>query len=273
MVMVQTFARGALLAAALTGCTKFASELDQVTEGLEPPPELPGDAAWGCLSEPSPPEAPPNGPALPYPLVALDFVSSGVPQNLRGRACYRADVDCIDPALDFVAADDTGTLPLELWEGFNGYIEIVSDDMVPTLLVFPAPLTPELAAAVRAVPVSLLPYEALLAFGRAFQLELNPEAGVISVTAYDCSRPAVAGVRLQLNSPAIPFTFVDGLPIAYQDTTSEEGTAGFANVTPGLVVLRGFLEGSMDLVGLETVPVRAGWVTVASLMPQFAMSP
>jgi hypothetical protein len=44
-------------------------------------------------------------------------------------------------------------------------------------------------------------------------------------------------------------------------------------VLPGLVVVKGFLGGSQDLVGLEAVQVRAGWVTVAALMPQFTGTP
>ena len=81
------------------------------------------------------------------------------------------------------------------------------------------------------------------------------------------------GVRLELNTVGLPYQFVDGLPIPYQDTTTRDSSGGFANVLPGLVVVRGFDAETMQQVGLETMPVRSQWVTVGSLMPQFAGTP
>jgi hypothetical protein len=79
-------------------------------------------------------------------------------------------------------------------------------------------------------------------------------------------------VRLELNAAAVPFAFVDGLPIALRDTTTDDASAGFANVLPGLVVVRGFRGSTTEPIGLETVLVRPSWVTVSSLMPQYAGS-
>jgi hypothetical protein len=76
-------------------------------------------------------------------------------------------------------------------------------------------------------------------------------------------------VRLELNAAAVPFSFIDGLPVAFEDTTTDDGAAGFANVLPGLVVVKGFRAGTLDLVGVETVLVRASWVSVSNLMPQY----
>jgi hypothetical protein len=169
--------------------------------------------------------------------------------------------------------DAEGVVTLTLTEGFNGYLEITGDDEVPTLYVLPAPLTNDLIAALAPVPVSLLPFDALLAFGASSQLPLDPGAGVVSVNTFDCHGPSARDVRLEVNVPAVPFTFVDGLPIAGLDTTTDEGSGGFANVLPGLVVVRGFRADTMEPVGLETVLVRALWVTVCSMMPQFAGTP
>ena len=254
-----------------SGCTKFASEDD----GVELREAQPVDEKWNCLSS----EADfsdvmaVDGPPLSYAFSARNYVSGQLPQNLRGRACYKADVACNQPATEHFAPDADGVITLPLTEGFNGYIEITSDDMVPTLLLFPAPLTPDLATSLSALPVSLLPFEALLAFGDAANIELSPTSGVVSINTFDCLGPAAPDIRLELNSPAVPFTFVDGLPIAFLDTTTDDGSGGFANVLPGLVVVRGFRKGTMDLIGLETVLVRSQWVTVGSLMPQFATPP
>jgi hypothetical protein len=165
-------------------------------------------------------------------------------------------------------ADGVVTVPLTI--GFNGFLEITSSEMVPTLLLFPDALSTELARLVEPAGVSLLPFSALAAFGESSQLALEPSSGVISMNAYDCSGPNVAGVRLELDTAGVPFSFIDGLPLANIDTTSTEGTAGFANVPPGLSVVRAYRADTDELIGLETVIVRSGWVTVGSLMPQFA---
>jgi hypothetical protein len=259
----------------MSGCTRFASELDVPLELDDDPLQtevLPVEP-WGCVSdEAGNPLASPNGAPITLSIQARDFLSGRTPSNLLIRACYRADVNCVRPATDWLPPNPDGAVTLPLMEGFNGYLEIKGDDEVPTLFVLPAPLTPELVSILPDL-VTVLPLDALLAFGEASQLDLDPRAGVVSINTFDCSGPSGAGVRLEVNTSAVPFSFVDGLPIAGLDTTSDDGTAGFANVLPGLVVVRGYWGEQVAPVGLETVLVRAMWVTVGSLMPQYAGSP
>ena len=256
------------------GCTKFASELDAPADGPGTRTLELGPGDWSCVSEEAGnPVMDPDGVPLDYHIEARDYLTGLVPTSLRVRACFRPDLPCRVPATDWLAPDATGLVTLPLYEGFSGYLEITGDDEVPTLLVFPAALTPELVRSLEAVPLSLLPPAALLAFGEAAKLALDPGAGVVSINSFDCVGPAAPGVRLELSASAVPFSFVDGLPIAFEDTTTDDGAAGFANVPPGLVVVKGFRDGTQDLIGLEAVQVRAGWVTVTALMPQFTGTP
>lgn len=256
---------------ATSGCTRFASDLDT-------PPDSPGTQLlgldpgdWSCVSEQAGnPVMNPNGPPLDLPIEARDYLTGAVPGDLRIRACFRPDVACMRPATDWLTPDASGMVTLPLNEGFSGYLEIIGQDEVPTLYVLPAALTPELVQALQGVTISLLPLDALLAFGEVSQLELDPGAGVLSMNTFDCEGPAAPGVRLELNAAAVPFSFIDGLPVAFEDTTTDDGAAGFANVLPGLVVVKGFRAGTTDLVGAETVLVRASWVSVSNLMPQYA---
>lgn len=255
---------------AASGCTKFASDLDTPSDspGTQTLELDPGD--WSCVSEEAGnPVMNPNGPPLDLPIEARDYLTGVVPPDLRMRACFRPDVACMRPATDWLTPDETGMVTLPLNEGFSGYLEILGQDEVPTLYVLPAALTPELVQALQGVTVSLLPLDALLAFGEVSQLELDPGAGVLSMNTFDCEGPAAPGVRLELNAAAVPFSFIDGLPVAFEDTTTDDGAAGFANVLPGLVVVKGFRAGTLDLVGVETVLVRASWVSVSNLMPQY----
>jgi len=259
-----------------SGCTKFASDLDTSPDGPGPGMQTleldPGD--WSCVSEEAGnPVMNPNGAPLEYHMEARDYLTGLTPANLRVRACFRPDVACMRPATDWLTPDGAGVVTLPLNVGFSGYLEIEGDDEVPTLFVFPAALNLELVQALEAVPVSLLPPAALFAFGEAAKLELDPGAGIISINTFDCVGPAAPGVRVELNAAAVPFSFVDGLPIAFEDTTTDDGAAGFANVLPGLVVVKGFRAGTQDLIGLEAVLVRASSVTVTALMPQFTGTP
>lgn len=255
------------------GCTKFASDLDT-------PGEAPGtqtlelDRDWSCVSEQAGnPVMNPDGEPLDVRIAPRDYITGLTPTNLRIRACFRPDVYCMRPVTEWLEPDETGAVTIALNEGFTGYLEITGDEEVSTLYVFPAPLTPDLVVALEAVTVTLLPPAALLAFGETEGLVLEPAAGVISINTFDCSGPAAPGVRLELNASAVPFAFIDGLPVAFEDTTTRDGAAGFANVLPGLVVVKGFRGDTMDLVGLETLLVRSSWVTLSNLMPEFAETP
>jgi hypothetical protein len=254
-----------------TGCTKFASEQDTLEAETATEP-LGVDGDFSCFSQSAENGALTTAGTEPlaYALLATDFLSGSVPADLSVRGCFRPDLPCVRPATPELRPGAGGVVTVPLTVGFNGFLEITSSEMVPTLLLFPDVLSEELARLVEPVGVSLLPYSALLAFGESSQLELDPATGVISMNAYDCRGPNLAGVRLDLDTPGVPFSFIDGLPIAGIDTTSSEGTAGFANVPPGLAVVRAFRADTDELVGLETVIVRPGWVTVGSLMPQFA---
>lgn len=272
LLLSPGLALGALLAG--SGCTPFASELDgeedpagMMTLGLDP-------ADFSCVArDAGNPVMNPNGPPLDFRVPIRDYITGTVPVNLRVRACYRPDVACMRPATDWRTPDDSSIVTLPLNEGFSGYLEMEADNEVSTLYVIPAPLTPELAQKLEGQTISLLAPAALQAFGATAMLDLSPENGVISINTHDCAGPAAAGVRLELNAAAVPFTFVDGLPIPFQDITTEDGAAGFANVAPGLLVVRGYRADTAELVGLETVLVRAGWVTVTALMPEYAGVP
>lgn len=257
-----------------SGCAKFASELDTPTDspGVQTLELDPGD--WSCVSdEAGSPAMNPNGPPLDFPVDVRDYFTGATPPNLRVRACFRPDVACIQPATDWLTPDETGMVTLPLSEGFSGYLEITGENEIPTLYVLPAALTPELVQALQSVTISLLSLDALLAFGEVSQLELDPGAGLLSMNTFDCAGSIAPGVRLELNAAAVPFAFIRGLPEAGEDTTTDDGAAGFANVLPGLVVVRGFLAGTTEQLGLETVLVRAGWVSISNLMPQFAGTP
>ena len=250
----------------LASCIRFASELDMLDSGgLDSPPAAPGKD-WSCslAEEPAPAE---GGSTLRLGVFAVDFVTAAPVEELRVRACFRADVDCTSPISDQLAPRDDGRVEISLEPGFNGYLEIQAAGMLPTLLFFSAPWSPQLLAQLERTPVRLLPLPSLQALGNTARIQLDPSGGVVGVYAYDCGGTAAPGVRLELDTSAVPYAFVDELPVADQDVTSEQGLAGFVNVPPGVVVVSSFAEGRPEALSVESLLVRSGWLSSMSLLP------
>ncbi|MET0413936.1 MAG: hypothetical protein ABW217_21685, partial [Polyangiaceae bacterium] len=80
-----------------------------------------------------------------------------------------------------------------------------------------------------------------------------------------------AGVRLAIDSTsAVPYAFVDDLPVVGRDVTSESGIVGFVNVQPGILVVTAFPGGEEQALRVDTMIVRSAWLTVGRLIPVFA---
>ncbi|HKO89691.1 MAG TPA: hypothetical protein VJU61_00970 [Polyangiaceae bacterium] len=261
------------LALASLGCTEFASEFDTLpAEAGEETRvvnlETPGD--WSCASD-----ARPLGSAssasvpLTYAFSPVDFVTGAAVSNVRVRACFRPDVGCDSPETPYLAPESDGKVRVPLYSGFNGYLEVTSDGMLPVLLFFASEWSVEFLAALDQAPLQLLPVPALQALGDSARVQLDPGGGVLGINTFDCVGASASGVRLEVDSRAVPYAFVNDLPVLNQDVTSEQGLAGFVNVSPGVVVLRGFSPGSSSPLTVETLLVRSAWLTSVSLLPGF----
>jgi hypothetical protein len=263
-----------VLTFSLASCVRFASELDVLDRERGELDPAPAGKDWSCaagsrgapLSDsslaPAAEDVALEGLQLALPVV--DFVTAAPVEALRARACYRVDVDCASPISE---AKGDGHLQIGADAGFNGYLEIEAPGMVPTLLFFSEPWSSQLLAQLEGKPVRLLPLPSLRALGNTAHLELDPAGGVLGVYAYDCAGTAAPGVRLELDTDAVAYSFVDELPVINQDVTSEQGLAGFVNVPPGVVVVSTFAAGQPEALSVESFLVRGGWLSSMSLLP------
>ncbi len=289
----------ALLLAALvsSGCVKFASELDTVEPAFssEQTSLAPGQASsrdgapdgegslldpgavlapagrdWSCASDQGAEAAADDTQApLAYQLQLEHFITGQPLDGALVRACFRADVNCDAPLSETLVDGSGGAPQVVAYEGFNGYLEITVAGMLPYLVFF-GPWSAPLLAALNDVPLRVLPEAALQALGSTANVPLDPAAGVVAVAALDCTGASAGGVRLELDRGAIPYAFVDDLPVINRDFTSAQGLAGFVNVQPGIVVVTGYREGASDPVGVESMLVRSGWVSSSFLLPAFS---
>jgi hypothetical protein len=266
-----------LSACALSGssCVRFASELDTLAEDERSgSPEQAVAVAgrdWSCTGAAAA-RADGAGSQAPltYSLTLVDFVTRQPLDGVRVRSCFRADVNCETPLSDMVVGSSAGPAQVTAYEGFNGYLELSVAGMLPSLLFFAAPWSPALLTELDPVPVPLLPDGSLEALGSAANVQLDVMAGVVAVTALDCAGITAGGVRLELDRSGVPYVFVDDLPVANRDSTGAQGIGGFVNVQPGVVVISGYREGADDLVGVESMLVRTGWLSQSFLLPAFS---
>jgi hypothetical protein len=232
-----------------------------------------GGVDWACVEESGSVLGLPENRQRPltYALRGTDFITNTPLPTFQVRACFRSDVACSNPATPFISAGADGVAAVTLFEGFNGFLEVRSEGMLPSLLFFADTWSAELLRALEQVPVALLPVPALVALSESARVPLDPSGGVISINAYDCGGAFASGVRLETNTAAVPYSFVNGLPVVYQDVTSEQGLAGFVNVPPGVVVVTAFPDDGTRAMSIDTFLVRAGWLTIQSLIPGFSL--
>jgi hypothetical protein len=261
------------IASVVPGCTKFASELDRPGDDQELAGQLrPTSLDWSCV-----PQAPlavitaNMDRPLTYTLLVTNFITSTPLANAQVRACFRGDVTCSSPVTTSLRTRADGTVPITLFEGFNGFLEILSEGMLPTLAFFPAAWSSDLLPYMEELPVALLPGQALQGLATSARVEIDVTGGLVSMYTYDCEGPYAAGVRLEINTEnAVPYAFVDALPVAYQDVTSEGGIVGFVNVPPGIVVVTAYPDDGPQALSVDTMLVRPGWLTAGRLIPNFA---
>jgi hypothetical protein len=264
----------------LVSCVRFASELDVLDSERSRLDAAPAGGDWSCApggrglpslaSSPAAQEPAAEGSSLRLALAAVDFVTGAAVEELRVRACFRADVECASPISEQLAPGAGGSIEISADPGFNGYLELQAAGMLPSLLFFSAPWSSQLLAQLERTPVRLLPASSLQALGNTAHIQLDPAGGVLGVYAYDCAGAAAPGVRLELDTGALPYAFVDELPVADQDVTSEQGLAGFVNVPPGVVLVSSFVQGQPEAVSVESLLVRSGWLSSMSLLPGYS---
>jgi hypothetical protein len=153
-----------------------------------------GASGWACLDD-APREAPAE---LAVELQVVDFVTKAAPEGLQAVVCLRTDIDCRRPvagpygaaagALSFTI---TGVPP----GGFDGYVRLTADDLLPLELQFGAPLRRDVmhGAAAPLLIFSPLLFENPLAI---LDTEVDLDAaGVLMLRLRDCAGEPAAGLR------------------------------------------------------------------------------
>jgi hypothetical protein len=262
-------------------CTAFEPGDDELpdmeTEELSPP-ELAAAAApvapsggWACLVDDGVIEAPFTDESRRFVYtVRIETLFGDVPTNTIVRACSTADLDCTQPVTPDLAVDARGVVEVPLFWGFDGYLEIHADGIIPSVSYLRQPLY---ADSVQSIPVQVAPIEALSAYAMANGTTLREDRALLAVEVFDCNWALAAGIEVSNDAGGVAFSFTNGLPTIGMSVTDGRGLAGALNVPPGVVRAAGEIVATGQRVGARTINARAGWTSALALVPSALLRP
>ena len=222
------------------------------------------DPAWSCLVVP--PELPPvsQGPRVIFSMPIVESISMMPPPTLQVRGCSLLDSNCDNPVTEPVGPTEEGLVNVSLPVGFEGFLEIRSDDTAPALFFLHEPLQRDTMAA--PLPLISATGLAVLAANNDATLDFEHD-GLVVIRAYDCLGQSAAGVELGSDGDGRVFMFVEGLPRVGVEVTDMDGLGGFMNVAPGFVHVTGTHTENGRITGSESLAVRPQWLTFGDLQP------
>jgi hypothetical protein len=204
-------------------------------------------------------------------LPVIDLSPRPAGATAQASLCRKYDVSCDAPTLT-MTVDASDELLLLVEPGFDGYLSVRGDDLVPTLYF----LSPPLASGERLPALTLLSPGLLEALALEMQVPLLPERGLGLFTIQDCSGQVSAGLAfdaLPADANTVPFYDVDGLPTASASSTGRTGSGGFMNAPAGPLSVTARLESGALPVAAASVLIRPGFVSHGRLLPAGVPSP
>jgi hypothetical protein len=160
------------------------------------------------------------------------------------------------------------TLPL-YW-GFDGFLEVTADAMLPAALAMRKPV---FSSFTDPIPIILVPAQAVGALVAANGVTMRPDLALVTAEAFDCLGELAAGVTFGNDVGGLPFYLQNGLPTVSARETDGRGLGGAVNVPTGIVRVWGDVASTAQRIASRTLNVRAGWVSTAFVVPATLRSP
>lgn len=247
------------------------SESESESESEEPCADAPDWSCVGNVKPLLPLES--SGTAL-YATTLLDIATLAAMADVTIKACARTDMNCTAPLDETITNMDGGfdlTLPLEAaTTGFDGYLELTGGEAYPTLAFFNPPVRADFT------PVNVLGItEANFdLFALASFVTLDPERGHMGGLVFECGNCVAAGASLASEDADEASTRVyindQFVPVQGALETYSNGAGGWFNVPAesGMATMSATLVDTGDLIGSETVLVRAGYFSFTTFVPE-----
>ena len=206
----------------------------------------------------------------PNPTVTLSFKVSFAAAATQNQftilACKRLDTLCAGPVAMTTA--DSGTLiNFDVPTGFQGFLQVTNPDTVSAMVFLGLPAQQDTRFWDLTIPregdVKLI--------GLATSTTIDRTLGTLVMIARDCDRTPLAGVVASNSTDGTGFYFSAMAPDKSLTATTDEGAAGFVNVSPGNSILSGTYDGRpMSPTSVESrgaTGSELGWVSYAEVFP------
>lgn len=228
---------------------------------------------WSCLEQQRAPEgaglvAAEVAPRVVYTLQFIDLSTGMTYPDVRVRACGIADITCVTPVVDYVQVDARGYVDLPLFEGFSGFLEISSPQILPSLLFLTEPLRPRLGPE---FPYGLISIDSLPPLLGLLRVTPAADTGIFASRVFDCAGALAADVSF--TGPGVPYFFVGGLPSAEANGTDAQGLGGFVNVPAGPATIDALAPDGRSITGPQSVVIRPGWLSSFFASPPGVVRP
>jgi hypothetical protein len=222
-------------------------------------------AAFRCKPA-MPGAAPPE--QLTYGLRVREFVTQQAPKRMTILACRPNDVSCENPVARYVDDAGSGDVSLQLPYGFQGFLDLRSDDIVTELFYFTKPYTePKSRLLLVATPQTV---EILV--GAAGYVS-DPSRGLVIVEGYDCAGQAASGISFgDSDRGGARFYLINSAPnfesaVTARDEVSDLALGGFFNAVVGFTRISARIGEDGPLLGEFNVNVRPNTITYLEIHP------
>lgn len=221
----------------------------------------PGLAAWDCLETGE--KLVSVEPVVTQDIQLINIVTGRPPEGVEALVCQKFDEACESPS-ERLQADENGTLTFAANAGFDGYVEIVAEEIMPSRVQFF-----NVTDQGRTTTPALIPRSAISLIASASAVQYDPAGVTVLMELSDCTgRPvsrATGSTEDGTDSTAIRY-LVNQVPSTTQETTSEDGLVALFNLEPGSITLSGVREDGV-VFATESIIVPAGYVVYLGLRP------
>ncbi|HTJ83461.1 MAG TPA: hypothetical protein VL400_17195 [Polyangiaceae bacterium] len=224
------------------------------------------DPAWACLDGFTPPvvTAPDK---IAYPFRFEYAIQPGVvPPGLSISLCSSLDVDCTSPVPGTPQPDADGKVTLELDPAFDGYIEIGSDDCMPSLAYLHAPvILPMKEVLIRMITPSQ--FQGLVNAAQQTYDDTRGVAVILTSNCQDDRTPGVAVTTQDTDAQSVAFYFRGNYPDIQATSTDKEGAAGYLNLPLGIITVDASIAETSQFIGESSFRSKAGRITYVPIGP------
>ncbi|MFO0549292.1 MAG: hypothetical protein U0271_12945 [Polyangiaceae bacterium] len=189
-----------------------------------------------------------------------------VPTNLATKLCSALDVNCLSPDPNAPQPDSEGRVSFTVADNFTGFLEVSSDDTLPSLVFFQPPvIIPGSEKVIR-----LIREDEFLGLNAAAGQTWDQSRGVAVILTANCNDERSAGIRVEsddIDADTVPYYFTGALPNPDAKKTDSQGVAGFLNMPIGVINVRSYVFENDVYIGTNTLRSRAGYLSYLPIGP------